>query len=313
MSSAPRFKAGSDLSGCTFGKWSVVSFSFKRKGSHYWRCRCGCGLEKDVDARSMIDGDSSMCMSCAAKLRREREDLAGMVFGKWTVLEFGGSVKTNYSSRRMWLCRCECGIQKSICARSLKSGLSTKCLSCAAKQNHSPMDLSDLRFGLWRVVGRSDKIYRGKQRVHWEVVCKCGSKSVISAGALRSGRSEMCSECWKSNSDRGGRKRYFGILRRSAKSRGIRFSVSMDEVFGVLDAQGSKCAMTGVDLVISNRVKNFSRDTTASLDRVDSEVGYEVGNIQWVHKHVNCMKWDLSQERFIDICNMVAEKHPRKR
>jgi len=43
-----------------------------------------------------------------------------------------------------------------------------------------------------------------------------------------------------------------------------------------------------------------------SLDRIDSGLGYDLGNIQWVHKNVNQMKWTLSQAAFIEICLAVA-------
>ncbi len=45
---------------------------------------------------------------------------------------------------------------------------------------------------------------------------------------------------------------------------------------------------------------------TASLDRIDSRLGYEPGNIQWVHKDVNQMKWHLSNDRFIEVCRAVV-------
>jgi len=46
--------------------------------------------------------------------------------------------------------------------------------------------------------------------------------------------------------------------------------------------------------------------TTASVDRIDSSIGYVMGNIQWVHKDINKMKSDFSQELFIAWCGLVA-------
>ena len=46
---------------------------------------------------------------------------------------------------------------------------------------------------------------------------------------------------------------------------------------------------------------------TASLDRIDSTKGYSKDNIQWVHKDINCMKMDFSQQYFIDLCVKVAK------
>lgn len=42
------------------------------------------------------------------------------------------------------------------------------------------------------------------------------------------------------------------------------------------------------------------------MDRIDHTKGYVVGNVQWVHRHINMMKWKLGQELFIDLCKKVA-------
>lgn len=46
---------------------------------------------------------------------------------------------------------------------------------------------------------------------------------------------------------------------------------------------------------------------TASLDRIDSRHGYIPGNIQWLHKDINVMKWDHTTGRFIELCGMVID------
>ena len=50
---------------------------------------------------------------------------------------------------------------------------------------------------------------------------------------------------------------------------------------------------------------------TASLDRIDSTRGYTVDNIQWIHKDLNRMKWNLPNDYFINICTLVAN-HNKK-
>ena len=48
---------------------------------------------------------------------------------------------------------------------------------------------------------------------------------------------------------------------------------------------------------------------TASLDRIDSNLDYIEGNVQWVHKRVNAMKSDMSTKEFLEWCTLV---HHRK-
>lgn len=46
---------------------------------------------------------------------------------------------------------------------------------------------------------------------------------------------------------------------------------------------------------------------TASPDRIDSSLGYTKDNVQWVHKDVNTIKWDLSHDRFVKLCKTITE------
>ncbi len=58
-------------------------------------------------------------------------DITGKRFGRWTVLEFAEAIK--YGSRKMWLCRCDCGVEKRVNGTQLKSGGSVSC-GCYRKQ-----------------------------------------------------------------------------------------------------------------------------------------------------------------------------------
>ena len=44
---------------------------------------------------------------------------------------------------------------------------------------------------------------------------------------------------------------------------------------------------------------------TASIDRIDSSKGYERGNVQFVHKDINAMKWNLSLAKFMEYCKLI--------
>lgn len=75
--------------------------------------------------------------------------------------------------------------------------------------------------------------------------------------------------------------------------------------------QEGKCALTGDKLYFkSSRLDRIdSKEQTASLDRIDSSKGYIEGNVQWVHKKINLIKMDLSQEEFIEMCKKVSNKY----
>ena len=104
---------------------------------------------------------------------------------------------------------------------------------------------------------------------------------------------------------------YISSLKNSAKSRGIPFRVSIKILEEAWNLQGGKCAYTGLQLSFSDvqnaRKKNYEQ-STASIDRIDSRIGYIEKNIQWVHKDVNLMKMALPESRFLELCKLVADK-----
>lgn len=92
-------------------------------------------------------------------------------------------------------------------------------------------------------------------------------------------------------------------IKRNAKRRGFGVGISIEYCWGLFEKQKAKCALTGMNICFSSRVKNY--DGTASLDRIDSSKGYVLDNVQWVHKDINKMKWDTSDEDFIKNCEAV--------
>jgi len=142
--------------------------------------------------------------------------------------------------------------------------------------------------------------------------CKCGNIRKVSCYTLINGKSKQCSECgsslkknenpaWKGYGDIPGK--LMSKLKRDAKTRGIIFNVKIEDLDVKLKKQKYICALTG--LKISTNTKDF----TASVDRIDSSKGYLPDNIQWVHKDVNMMKRNYSEEYFIKLCDLVVKHH----
>lgn len=95
-------------------------------------------------------------------------------------------------------------------------------------------------------------------------------------------------------------------LRASARSRGLSFHLSLQDLWGALVAQDHRCAISGLVLTLDPRATPHL--TNASVDRVDSALGYEPGNIQWVHKDINMMKGCLTTQDFIQLCGFVSNR-----
>jgi hypothetical protein len=153
-----------------------------------------------------------------------------------------------------------------------------------------------------------------KGRVHhmnWK--CDCGNTITYYGGAVVNGAKKSCgcgsyprknkSHFWKGCGELSGTLWY--RIQKSALKRQIDFVISIDEAWELFEKQNRKCALTQIPLTFQKSTVEF--DGTASLDRIDSTKGYVAGNVQWVHKEVNLMKNQLTQERFVELCQKVAE------
>jgi hypothetical protein len=70
-------------------------------------------------------------------------------------------------------------------------------------------------------------------------------------------------------------------------------------------AQQGRCALTGWEMTM--RLGEGQVPTNASIDRIDSKLGYLMGNVQLVCRAVNVAKSDLPQQEFFRLCAAVAE------
>lgn len=163
-----------------------------------------------------------------------------------------------------------------------------------------------------------------KTKYYAECICDCGGSLTTRLDHVKNGRVRYCSAkctrvhnntlglgntnpCFKGVGQIGST--FFADIKNSAKKRNIAFNITIEYVSKLYDQQKGKCALSGMDIEFG---PTRTSATTASLDRIDSSLPYQEGNVQWVHKLVNRMKIDISQETYIKICNLVAQKHKTK-
>lgn len=100
---------------------------------------------------------------------------------------------------------------------------------------------------------------------------------------------------------------YFSSLRRDAVDRNIDFCVTREYLTYLFNKNNQTCAVSGIHLIMSPRTYKKGMIKTASLDRIDNSQGYYEGNVQWVHKKVNQIKWDLSMYDLKYWCKTIAD------
>jgi len=96
---------------------------------------------------------------------------------------------------------------------------------------------------------------------------------------------------------------YFFSLRRGAKERNLEFSITIEEIWDLFQKQNGRCSLSGVELNFNSERKIY--DGNASLDRINSEIGYTISNVQWVDKDINFAKQSLTNEYFLAMIEKI--------
>lgn len=173
------------------------------------------------------------------------------------------------------------------------------------------------KFGKYIVISGEIKVIREAKVL---CKCECGFENYITCYSLLKGVSKGCVNCnnprekelnpfWKGFNNVSGK--YFNRIRRSAIKRDIFFDVSIEYFDNLLINQNFKCLLTGKDIKFSHSKKD-NYTATASIDRINSKLGYVEGNLQWVHKDINLMKNHFDLKYFIDTCHIISEKYKIK-
>lgn len=162
-------------------------------------------------------------------------------------------------------------------------------------------DLKGRKFGYITVLSHVSRLNRG---AYWLCRCNCpcgGTLKEIRGSALRNREYVSCGK----HKDRGGYKEisqsYLSSIKKRAKNKGLSFEITPEYIWNLFLKQNKQCFLSGILI-------GFLNEQTASLDRIDSSKGYIVGNVQWLHKIVNRLKWSLGQKEFIMWCKLVANK-----
>ncbi len=111
----PTTKRSVDYTGLRHGMVTVLGYV----GNMLWAYQCNCGNLKTTTAGHLKRGRIQSC-GCADKIDR-------------TNLRYGRLVCIKYLGNRRWLCRCDCGIEKSINSVHLVDGHTQSC-GCLNKE-----------------------------------------------------------------------------------------------------------------------------------------------------------------------------------
>lgn len=178
--------------------------------------------------------------------------------------------------------------------------------------NH--IDISNQTFDDIYVVKRIK--HNNSPAVYYECLCKCGKIRKLRASNISKHINTLC-RCirptGKNHPEYEGyediSKNVWSVIQRTAKERNLEFDISIEYGWKLFIKQEKRCALTGLPIKFNTTYKN-QIDRTASLDRIDSTIGYIEGNVQWVHKLINYFKGNTNNDLVIAIANLIANKNP---
>lgn len=127
---------------------------------------------------------------------RQRQSLAGRVFGRWEVLRF--SHVKQYSGRptSYWMCKCACGKKRPVPGGQLTGGKSKSC-GCLQRdgRREKRLQLTGRTFGGWKVI---EFLYmkrttpKGYPKSYYRCRCVCGKEKVLQGARLTQTNSCGC-------------------------------------------------------------------------------------------------------------------------
>jgi hypothetical protein len=212
-------------------------------------------------------------------------------------------IEPNGHKRQVVKVRCSCGREYKVEACDLTKGRKNRCGKCGRESTR-----------VCRIGAKYDRLTvceyvmnDGKTMVVCR--CDCGVENILGypTDLIKSGPHNCGCEPHHPSSwgGVGGISRtLFHRIQREAKIREIEFDLTIEYLWKLFLTQDKKCALSGetIDFGFKRADSN-----TASLDRIDSDGGYIVGNVQWLHKDVNQMKIDFDEQRFLELCKLVAQ------
>ncbi len=139
----------------------------------------------------------------------------------------------------------------------------------------------------------------------WLCKCDCGRETQNDLSTLKEGKAKSCGKCqWRGDMPQ----EFWTQLIKSAEKRNYEFNLTKDYIWSLFEQQNGICKLSGLPVGFGNRsIKtNKKRTTTASLDRIDNNKGYIIGNVQWVHKDINKMRREFTIEYYKEMCQAVA-------
>ena len=163
-----------DLQGQKFKDWEVLEYV----GKGLWKCRCSCGVIRNVMGKSLRGGLSKSCGHATNKLK----DMTGCKINEWTVV--------GYAGEGSWNCICSCGKESIVHGYDLRNNNSKDCghsrkESLIKRNKDNRIKLEGTTINDWSI-----QEYLGHG--YYRCKCSCGKIKIVASKNLMRGQSKSC-------------------------------------------------------------------------------------------------------------------------
>lgn len=169
-------------------------------------------------------------------------------------------------------------------------------------------DLIGKQFGSYVVIGPAQK-NASKNKTRWLCRCICGKENILNTQSITQGKTKSCKKCARFT----GIEELSGTYLKIIKSRALRedriFNLDLPVLWELYLKQDKKCALSGIEIKLERSYSRNCKTQTASLDRIDSNKGYTLDNVQWVYKDLNIIKSNTPNDEFINWCKLIAKQN----
>jgi hypothetical protein len=143
-------------------------------------------------------------------------------------------------------------------------------------------NLTNQKFDRWTVI---DFIEVRDEKAHWLCVCECGNKGICSTGNLRQGRTRSCG-CRQSESVISRNNKHGECRRDEVSPEFTAFAAAKGRCTNPNDSSFNRYGGRGIEFRLPSVVEMVAAigrrpSPEHSLNRINNDGHYEIGNIEW--------------------------------
>lgn len=174
-----------NLIGRKINSWTILQPSIYKNNKQYWKCKCDCGIIRDVSESNLLQDKSKSC-GCLKENKPGALfiNIENQRFGRLVALEY---IKNKKGTKALWKCKCDCGNEITTESALLRAG-KTKSCGCI---RHEYLDTSIIgkRFG--KLIVENFSRMQGNHS-YWNCKCDCGNSRETSRENLLRGYIFSC-------------------------------------------------------------------------------------------------------------------------